>query len=328
MAAFRRRDIQPNPELVTAIVTRSIASMIPTGFRWFSPEALGEDAELGKHIRAFGKVIGRLRLAMETQRYDIFTATNDLDLIGGALNIIRRPGEEDEDYELRISSELIAERVTPAAIERAVRAFSNNRANVQVYEPGYDVGIWGEKGRGKKRVADSHYYRGGVMDVRIDRHIPELDDFLNKARAAGVKAYTTLVMDAGLLYNQDPLAAIWPLDGLPMDFVGASIDLSIESVGCGTEFETVFFDMPSSIDVTAYAGHALTWASGLTFNNLVKNYVIETDIVASAALGSEVHRVRVEDDVTVDGPTELQPAPEIHYETTLGVSGIIGDGSL
>lgn len=325
-----RRVVRPDEQFIKDLTARRIASMLPTGFRWFAESAFERNKELGTHIRAFANIVGKLRYQAESLRYDIFTATDDIDKIGNALKIPRLPGEDTEAYAQRINSKLVAELVTGPAIEKAVAALTDEDVGVVAVDVGDTVLIWGERTRRSSRWkwTNSMYNRGAVLEVKTNLYVPGLESFLNEAKAGGVKAYSALHMEANSPYNDDPLAAIWPDSGLPMSFVSSSFDVVIQSFGTSTDFDPVCFDLASTLDVSVFGGSALTWCSLATFDNLAKNYVLETDMIASAALGVPVHRAVVYDEIAPWGPSSMQPGIEFQYETTLGDTGVIGDGTL
>jgi hypothetical protein len=317
MPGFSRKAIAPNKGFITNLVARGIASWIPTGFRWFEPTALQRDHEFGKQIMALAKMIADLRHGIEVQRYNIFLASavgDALDDLAKALGFKRRVGENDDTLATRIAAELVAERVTPGAIERFVPLITDGAVHGSIFEPWRHIWILGDNTPpGQIRFADQRYWHGGVFELQTDGYVPNLDEHLENLKACGVFYWKALLMESLVDWVDDPLAAIWPLDGHKMDFVSSSVDVSIESYGTGTDFDAVSMDIVTMLDMVIDAGTLLTWCTGLRFDILSRNYVVSMDMLASASSGSPVY-VLVDKPLDPRDPTDIQPPPEIHFE--------------
>jgi hypothetical protein len=331
MPGFERKAVIPNGPFVKNFLVRCVASWIPTGFRWFAANAMDEEKELGRQIRAFASIVGDARLATEQQRFNVFLVTARgaaLDLVGKGFGFERRPGELDDTFARRIAAELVADRVTANAIELIVELASRGLVNAYVYEPAQDILFLGDASplSGRKRFANDNYYHGGVFEVQTDGPVPDIDDYVQRSKAAGTHYWLAIVMEGALPYNDDELAAI--VNGQRQDFVTNSFDVLIESVGTSTDFEVVSIELPTSLEVP-FDGTAIRGAyDPLRIDNLSKNYLLVADMLASSISGSPVYFVQETDPFSVWDPTDVQAAPDIQWSIVLGDPGDLGDPGL
>lgn len=332
MSPFRRQTVQPSLVLTRQLALRQLASWIPTGFRWFSPTSLRADAELGRHLRAWADALGDVRQAAEMQRFNVFLGTASgagLDQLGRALGFPRRPGESDDAYANRMAQELTAARVTPSALEAFVPALTGGTVNARIYEPWRDVWLFGDKTgmSGFGRFANHNYYHGGVFELQTDAVVENLDDYVSRMKAAGTLAWQALLMENNVPYTDDPLAARLEFGGERQGFVTNSVDVSVESVGMGTDFEVVVIELPMDIEWVANSTHRLSWSCGLTHENAPRNYALVADMLASAMSGTPVYRVSDTPMNPVE-PTDVQASPIVKYEFRLDAGDALGDPTL
>lgn len=317
MPILNRQRIAPDLGLLTRLMTRRVASMIPTGFRWFGERALDGDAELGKHVRSWGEVLGQFKHANQKQRYNVFFSTavgEGLSELGRALGFPREVTENDDAYVQRIASELLVERVTPSAVVKAVPFLTTDDVNSEIHEPWRDLLFRGEKSTrsGRRRRPDERFYRGAVFEVVVDEPVPGLSRFLTKSRAVGTQSYLRLNMETQTEVNIDPLAAIFEPTGERMLFVSNSVEVQHESVGTRTEQEPFVLELPMTTELTGVYSPLLSVADGLVFENLSRNYALSVDMLASSQSGTPTH-------VVVSGgwdpwaPTSIQAFPELQF---------------
>lgn len=308
-------NVAPNKSLLQRLTLRRIASLIPTRYQWFKPEALKSTSDLGKVLRALANVLGELRWGIEKQRLNIFTATvtgTDLDLLGTTLGFPRLPNELDATYATRIERELVMNRLTPSAMLLAAPLLSNGTTNTDIFEPWSKIAFRGDKypRSGSHKRASLRYYHGGVFDIAIDQYVPTLSDFIKRSKAAGTFGYTSLYMYGGIDTNDDVIAAIVP-PNFRQNFVSNSFDIEIESFGTATDIQSVVFEVLRNLDIWINAVMVLTIATPLTFENLSRNYVLTADMIASSATGTPVYFVATDTLFAVNEPTDVQPSPEI-----------------
>lgn len=317
---FQRLQIVPNPNLLKNFTVRTLASWIPTGFRWFTADATDEDKELGMYLRAQGQVLSQLKTATETERYALYLPTArglDLDTVASGFGFTRETGESDDVFATRVAASLTRNKVTPQALLDLVAFVSGNTVNGDLYEPADDLMFFGDNPdgplanqlSGRTKLGDENYYHGAVFEMRVDGWIPRLDDYMSKAKAAGVKYWLAVVMEShtannsvpwyGAEQNDDPLALILP--GNPpfkMNMVTDSFDLSHESYGAETDdpfgtYDAISMEFDLAVDISIFASSVLTWATCVTFENVPGNYLLVTDMLASAAAGIPVYTVQM-----------------------------------
>lgn len=325
------KTVSPSREFLTKLATRTIASWIPTGARWFSQDALKQTGELGKEVRALARLGGEFWSAVENQRFNIFLSTiagDELAELGAALNLYRKAGESDNAYKQRIAAELIIERVTPVSVKALVPFLTKGAINSELYEPWRDVKFRSDASprSGRGRRPGLTYYRGASFELQTDAYVEGLGDFVEKIKAAGTAYALSLQMEAQVDYNNDPLASVFSPTGEKMNFVTNSMDVIIEAKTDALPSDLQVIELPIHVDVLVNSSRLVTLASCFTWSNLSRNYSLATDMIASAAGGVPVY---VTKDVPFrpDEPTDIQPAPYIVYETTLD-NGALNDPGL
>jgi len=328
-----------------------MAGWIPTGFRWFSKDAVNEDWELGKFLRANADVMGDLVTDTARQRYAIFIGSavgDDLDVAAAGFGFTREAGEDDDIFANRVATALVRNKVTPEAMIDLVDFASSGTVAGEIYEPWRDLLFFGDDPRyaslsGKARFGDEDYTHGAVFELQTDGPVPKLDQYLEAGRAAGVKYWLAIVMEShtddnlvpwfGVELNNDPLALILP--GNPpfkMNFITSDMEYSIESVGAELgdpygDFQPWVMEMPIYLDVAVNVGALLTWCSPLRFDNVPGNYLLAVDMLASSSSGTPVYFVQ-QGSFDPWSPTALQGAPEITYTTTFDDGASLDDPGL
>lgn len=315
MLTFKRLSIKPSYDFIYNLSVKTMAWWIPTSYRWFSPTASNGDQELGKLIRAWARTGAELRAAIETQRWEVFVQTADADYLnkfGALIDVTRKAGESDDDYAARIVAELNAGRVTKKALEQLVLNLSENQVSGNIFLPSDKVILWGDLWWNKYWPSPD-YWRGATFELQTNDTAPEdLEAVVKKSKAAGVKDWYARIIDVNLDQNDDPNAAI--VNGVRQSFVTDSVDITIESVGCGTDVIPVVHTLPTELSIVGPdMGNVLTWGMGLTFENIPTNYALATDMLLSAQTGVAQHYVKVTTPFDVNAVTDLQAAPYVQF---------------
>lgn len=117
-----------------------------------------------------------------------------LDEWGSWFGVPRRLGETDTNYSNRILATVTKPSSTIPAIEDSVKTYLGRPdATVNIYEPYRNIRKHNFSNfSGPDRFQDGTYWRSGVIDISIDDVIsPELIQFINSIKSAGVKIYFT-----------------------------------------------------------------------------------------------------------------------------------------
>jgi hypothetical protein len=313
MATFNRANIKPSRELLRRLTVRTFASWIPTGYRWFERRSLDGDRELGKEIRAWSKVAADLRMAIETQRYEVLIPQEDtaqLDAFGAILELPRKSGESNVTYALRLERELRAARVTPRALADLVPLLTNGQVDAQLYEPGNDVIIWGEPWYGRY-LTDARYHRGATFEIQTNDTVPDdIDEILERVKGGGVLPWFARIISTNLSMNGTS-----DNDYLVSD----AVETTIESAGTGFDFEVADFNFEPTLSIAGVpAGVLLSWGMGLRFQDLHSSYTLSVDMLTSAQTGVPTFVPVLTDPLAdLNAVTDLQAGPIITYEVSL-----------
>lgn len=113
-----------------------------------------------------------------------------VDLWGSYFGVVRRDGEADYPYALRIIAEVIRPRVNKFAIERAVTEVTGKLTTL--YEPWRDLFRLSSASTtlsGRARLFDGRYWAYNTIDVRSDADIEAVRPIVLRNKAAGVVAW-------------------------------------------------------------------------------------------------------------------------------------------
>lgn len=339
MSPFSRKLINPDSAAIRRYVLSSIARYIPIGSAWFSETSLRSDKELGKQIRSWTAVLGDAWVAVKKQQYNVLLSSaegEDLDQIGLSLGFPRKPGELDDDYAVRIASELTVDRVTPNAVENIIQRL-NAEASSVLYEPWKDLKFRGSRPRSSRaKRSDTRYLRGGVVDLVHDRYVADYYNYTDKSLAAGVKGYYTFQMEGQIDAAEDDTAAVWPDTDEQLGFITNSVEVTIDSVGSFTlidgellEQKPIALETNQALEVLIDTTPQILVTAGLIFENLFRNYRLEADMLQSALTGTPVYTVAIQEPFDLLQHTSIQPAPiilnglaELDDSWTLGGYGV------
>lgn len=185
---------------------------LPTGPLWFSEGEL-KTGQVGKLVNALAENIGLFLEEANRVRNNLFLNLADatgLERWGSDLLLERRPGESDEAYRARLSSELLRLRVTRPAVQSYVEDVSGLSTTIflpwkfQDWRDQRTIGLpldavdpfYGRSGQARRT---STYYQGGVIDVVTEGYSPNVSRSIYEIVAAGIQVYFTANVDGNII---------------------------------------------------------------------------------------------------------------------------------
>jgi hypothetical protein len=136
-----------------------------------------------------------------------------LDQYGNLFGVLRKDGEQDEDYRQRIINYVLLHRGTIPAIKDAIREFLQDyESEIEIYEPYTNVFMLNKSKLNGEDHLLGHYYTVAVIDIKFSRPFPAgIIDVINEFKPAGVTVHLTFRPNG---YNPDaPIVG----DGIPDD---------------------------------------------------------------------------------------------------------------
>lgn len=317
----------PSLQALRQFALRHLTGMIPKGFKWFSRMADRASWQLGRLLRAFAVLFGLMKGDVERVKAQVFlSGLSGAELLKTAelMGITPFPGESDDDLAIRLADELTADKLTANALESMVERLTNGLTGADVFEPAQQIMYTDSLLDGSYALTDQRYYHGGVFELRVDRVIPFLEDYVRRYRAAGTWPVLVIAMDDRQPDNNDP-------DAIPgYNLVGAELILLEEAqVAVSPEDEVSGAEEVLIQEDETGPGQILTGTMQLFVGRLSANVLLVADKDTWATTGVPVYNTLRTPYLDVRDRSDLQPG--LDYELTgavLGGGNLLGDEGL
>ena len=199
---------------ITRQVSLEMRKHLPVLIGWFTEISL-RTGVLGAFLAAVTAQVVEWLLAIRLAAGGVFLLDaegDDLDLWGDDIQVPRREDESDDDYRPRLQAQILQLRLTKTAIEAFIT--SNTGLDTEVLLPWKQEHIWGISsrsivvdetgdgeaedlfyGRSGSTVRSSHYYQGGVIDIKTWGYSPDTKLLAPDVVAGGIKVYFTVQLE-------------------------------------------------------------------------------------------------------------------------------------